>query len=269
MPQIQLPSSPLLPSVNPVTIEYSDEGQGPPLLLLHGGWGYGMYPFHRQIQALRRDYRVIAPHRSGYPPSSQLVEPLPSDFHYRAAAETLSFMNSLGIDHASFWGHSDGAVIATILGFTAPDRVNRLILEAFHYYSFKPASREFFETLAREPEALDNELSEKFAREFGDSYWRQLITTHAQAWLQMAAKCSGPTDDLYKGRLCEVTAPTLFIHGRLDPRTEPDELAAVSKKLPHAEMRILDAGLHSPHSEAATADLVTEIARKFLRSSTP
>ena len=73
-----------------------------------------------------------------------------------------------------------------------------------------------------------------------------------------------PDDDLYHGRLHEITAPTLFIHGKLDPRTEPGELDAVSAQLPHAEMRILDNAAHSPHSESAAADLVTQIAREFL-----
>ena len=266
MPYSSLQFSPLLPGISPVPIEYADEGEGPPLLLLHGGWGYGIYPFDRQIESLRHDHRIIIPHRSGYPPSRELIEPLPSDFHYLAAIETLSLMDSLGIERASFWGHSDGAVIAAILGFTAPERVNGLILEAFHYYGFKPASRKFFETLAHEPEALEAQLSEKFARELGADYWQQLITSHAKAWLQIAGESTGPNDDLYQGRLNEVRAPALFIHGRLDPRTESDELAAVSEQLPQAEMQIVDAGFHSPHSEVATGDLVTQIARRFLQS---
>jgi pimeloyl-ACP methyl ester carboxylesterase len=69
---------------------------------------------------------------------------------------------------------------------------------------------------------------------------------------------------LYQGRLTEIRAPTLFIHGRLDPRTEPGELEAVREQLPNAEMRILDEGYHSPHSEVATADSVTQIATEFL-----
>jgi pimeloyl-ACP methyl ester carboxylesterase len=177
-------------------------------------------------------------------------------------------MDSVGIERASFWGHSDGAVIAAILGFTAPERVNGLILEAFHYYGFKPASRKFFETLAGDPDALDSQLSEKFALELGDDYWQQLITTHAKAWLQIATESNGPTGDLYRGRLTEISAPTLFIHGRLDPRTEPGELDAVREQLPHAEMHILDEGYHSPHSEVATADSVTQIARQFLQRLT-
>jgi pimeloyl-ACP methyl ester carboxylesterase len=269
LPFISLPSSPLLPGVNPLEIYYRDEGQGRPLVLLHGGWGYSLYPFNRQIEKLRDGFRMICPDRSGYGRSTHFGESddLPTDFHYRAASETLTFLDALDIERAFFWGHSDGAVIAAIVGFNAPERVAGLVLEAFHYYRTKPGSREFFEQLAYQPEALGSELCERFALEFGDKDWRRFITGHAKAWLKMAVESSvqrDPYDDPYRGRLKEISAPTLFIHGRLDTRTEPGELDAVSRQLPSAEMRILDNGGHSPHSESASADLVTQIAREFL-----
>ncbi|MGI8732375.1 MAG: alpha/beta fold hydrolase [Pyrinomonadaceae bacterium] len=272
-----LQSSPLLPNVSPVEIYYLEEGagsskegagapsdgEGVPILFLHGGWGYEMYPYDRQIAALSQEYRCITPDRSGYGRSQRLVGELPADFHYRAAVETLSFMDSLGIERAVLWGHSDGAVIAAIIGFTAPHRVSGLILEAIHYYAQKLSSREFFEALAFRPESLGVELRNRFALALGPD-WRGLITTHSRAWLQLARNMNGPRDDLYGGRLHEITAPTLIIHGRLDPRTEPGELDDVRRQLPHAEMHILDEGSHSPHSESATAELITGIARGFL-----
>lgn len=167
MPYSSLTNSPLVPGVSPVKIYYRDEGHGAPLFFLHGGWGYDIYPFNRQTEVLGKQFRIIIPDRSGYGRSTRLTEDLTSDFHYRAATETLSLMDSLGIERALLWGHSDGAVIAAILGFTAPERVSALILEAFHYYRVKPGSREFFEALARRPETLSAELRERFARELG------------------------------------------------------------------------------------------------------
>ncbi|MEP6569495.1 MAG: alpha/beta hydrolase [Acidobacteriota bacterium] len=263
MPTVSLKSSPLVPGVSPIEIYYRAEGEGVPLVLLHGGWGYGLNPFNRQLEKLRDEFQVLCPDRSGYGASSRLVDGFSSDFHYRAAIETLSFLDELGLEKAFFWGHSDGAVIAAILGFTAPERVSGLVLEAFHYYRMKPGSREFFETLTHQPEALGAELCGRFALEFGEENWRQLITSHARVWLNIAFQDT-EAEDLYGGRLHEVSAPTLFIHGRLDPRTEPGELAAVAAQLPRAEMQILDEAGHSPHSEAATVDLATRLARKFL-----
>lgn len=264
MPTLSLTSSPLNPGVSPVEIYYRDEGEGAPIILLHGGWGYGLNPFNRQQEKLRDEFRVICPDRSGYGGSTRLYNGFSIDFHYRAAAETLSLMDALGLERVFFWGHSDGAVIAAIIGFTAPERVQGLILEAFHYYRMKPSSREFFETLANQPEALGAELCERFALEFGEENWRELITSHAKVWSVIALKSSGPEDDLYGGILNELLAPALFIHGRLDPRTEPGELEAVTQQLQNAEMNILDAAGHCPHSEVASADLATQLARDFL-----
>jgi pimeloyl-ACP methyl ester carboxylesterase len=270
MPIISLPSSPLVPGRGPVEIFYRDEGKNhgaTPLVLLHGGWGYSVNPFDHQIEKLREERRVIAPDRSGYGSSTRLTDDLPSDFHYRAAQETLSVLESLSIERAYFWGHSDGAVIAAIIGFTAPERVGGLILEAFHYYRMKPASRHLFETLAYEPEAMGVELCGRFAREFGAEHWRKLISSHAKAWLELAAQSRTPADDLFGGRLHEISAPTLFIHGEFDPRTEPGELDAVSNELPYAEMRILSGAGHSPHSESTSRELATQIASEFLKQT--
>lgn len=264
MPIASLKSSPLVPGVSPVNIHYRDEGAGVPLVLLHGGWGYSLNPFNRQLEKLRDAYRVICPDRSGYGGSSKLVDGFSTDFHYRAAAETLNLLDALGIERAFFWGHSDGAVIAAIIGFTAPERVRGLILEAFHYYRMKPGSREFFETVANEPEALGAELCGKFALEFGADDWRKRITSHAKTWVDIALTSLEPSDDLYGGRLHEISAPTLLIHGRLDPRTEPGELDAVAVELPNAEIKLLDTAGHCPHGEAASADEATRLAREFL-----
>jgi len=264
MPTVSLQSSPLNPGVSPVEIYYREEGEGVPLMLLHGGWGYGLNPFNRQQEKLRDEFRVICPDRSGYGGSTRLSNGFSTDFHHHAAAETVSFLDALGIEEAFFWGHSDGAVIAAIIGFTTPLRVSGLILEAFHYYRVKPSSRKFFETLASQPEALGAELCGRFALEFGEENWRELITSHAKVWSDIAFESSGPDDDLYGGRLNEVCAPALFLHGLLDPRTEPGELDAVSAQLPHAEMHILETAGHCPHSEVASADLATALARAFL-----
>jgi pimeloyl-ACP methyl ester carboxylesterase len=264
VPKVSLQFSPLVPGISPVEICYGDEGEGVPLLLLHGGWGCGLNPFNRQIERFRTEFRVVCPDRSGYGGSTHLLDGFLTDFHYRAAAETLSFLDSIDIERAFLWGHSDGAVIAAIMAFIAPERVHGLILEAFHYYRMKPGSREFFETVAYHPEALGDELCGRFALEFGADNWRRLITSHARVWLEIALQSTSAEDDLYRGKLREVVAPTLIIHGRLDPRTEPGELDAVTEQLPHADMQILNDAAHSPHSEAASADLVTQLVLEFL-----
>src|SRR3954465_14758236 len=110
-----LPSSPLAPGIAPVAIHYREFGAGPPVVILHGGWGYEVYPFDRQIAALTPEYRVVIPDRSG---SGQSVgiERQETDFHHRAAAETWAVIDALGLERPTLWGHSDGAVIALLMG---------------------------------------------------------------------------------------------------------------------------------------------------------
>src|SRR5262245_56465729 len=141
---IDLASSPLAPRTSPVSIHYRDSGDGPAIVFLHGGWGCEIYPFDRQIDALKRQYRLVIPDRSGYGRSAPIGE-LPTDFHRRAMQETRALLDALEIERPVVWGHSDGAIIALLLGLAAPDRVAGAIVEATHFYRYKPASRAFFE----------------------------------------------------------------------------------------------------------------------------
>ena len=117
------------PGISPVEIHYRDEGAGPPLILLHGGWGYRLNPFNYQLGKIAVGIQSDLSHRSGYRGSTPLVNGFARDFHYYAAVETRSFLDASGIERAFFWGHSDGAVIAAILAFTAPERVGGLVLK--------------------------------------------------------------------------------------------------------------------------------------------
>src|SRR5512139_2588358 len=86
---------------------------GAPVLHLHGGWGYEIYP----VGALAA--RLVIPDRTGYGRSTP-VDDLPPRFHEAAAIETERFLDAIGLDRCVLWGHSDGAVIAAILGLRDP-----------------------------------------------------------------------------------------------------------------------------------------------------
>ncbi len=54
-----------------------DVGAGdPPIVVLHGGWGYGFYPFDDAIAGIRR--RFVIPDRTGGSPARS---ELPHGFH--------------------------------------------------------------------------------------------------------------------------------------------------------------------------------------------
>jgi pimeloyl-ACP methyl ester carboxylesterase len=234
------------------------------MVFLHGGWGYGVYPFDRQIDAFQNEYRILIPDRSGYGQSTTVEGEMPLDFHRRAAAETIFFLDALGIERAVLWGHSDGAVISAMTGMAAPERCECLILEAFHLLRRKPGSRSFFERFAAHPEDLGEETKKLLAQDHGETHWTTVLRRNCTAWFQFADQVRRPDEDLYDGRLGELTVPTLFLHGSLDPRTEPGEMEVVRGALPRATMKFVANGKHSPHSEEAAFEECNAVAKEFL-----
>jgi pimeloyl-ACP methyl ester carboxylesterase len=249
LPLVSLRDSPL--AGQPAEIYYRESGAGVPLVFLHGGWGYEIYPLDEQAQALE-DFRVLIPDRSGYGRSTTPAVFGP-DLHRRAAEETLLFLDALDIPRCIFWGHSDGAVIAAMLGISAPERCVGLVLEAFHYDREKVSSRSFFQSMESDPASFGTRVTDILRKEHGDPYWNQLLRSEGQTWLDIARSASEGVRDLFDGGLSKLRVPTVFIHGAQDPRTEPWELDAVRRELPNAEMHVIASGGHSPHSEAASS----------------
>lgn len=106
-------------------LSYVDEGQGPPVVLLHGipTWGFlwaGLTP------ALARTHRVLVPDLLGYGFSDKrdgFDRGLPSQ------AEALdAWLERLGVADAVVVGHDVGGGVAQQLAFRFPRRVGRLCL---------------------------------------------------------------------------------------------------------------------------------------------
>ncbi len=267
MPFVKLAESSHAPGIRPVKIHYREFGHGRPLIFLHGGWGYGVYPFDKQIDAMQSQFRILIPDRTGYGCSTRTPGELPTDFHHRAAQEMIAFLDAVGIERAIFWGHSDGGVIGAMVGLRVPERCERLILEAFHFYRNKPGSRSFFERFTAHPEDLGEETRDVLRQDHGDDHWQNVPRRNCGVWLRIADMVQRPDEDLYVGRLSELRVPTLFLHGCLDPRTEPGEMERVRNELPEAEMRFVHNGKHSPHCEADAYEECNAIAGEFLGSA--
>ena len=266
MPILELSESPHAPGISPVRIHYREFGKGRPLIFLHGGWGYGLYPFDAQIAALDGRYRILIPDRSGYGRSSRVAGEMALDFHDHAADEMIAVLDSLGIARAALWGHSDGAVIAAKMALKAPQRCECVILEAFHLWRRKPGSRAFFERFAARPEDLGEETRRLLVADHGAD-WPTVLQRNCGAWFRIADAVKSADEDLYEGRLGELSVPTMFLHGRLDPRTEPGEMDRVQKTLRKARMSFVERGKHSPHSENGASEECNQIADEFLKSS--
>ena len=241
---------------------YREFGAGAPLVFLHGGWGFEVYPFDAAISELGEQFRILIPDRSGYGRSPKL-DSLPQDFHSRAAEETLRFLDALEIERATLWGHSDGAVIAALAGLTAPRRCQGLILEALHYTRAKRGSLEFFRAMISDPRFVGRRVAEALTRDHGGE-WQKVLERNATAWIEIVQSGQG---DLYDGRLSQLLVPALFIDGSRDPRIEPGDPEAIRRELPQADFRVIDGAGHSPHSEPGSASECVRIAAAWLRQN--
>jgi len=106
----------------------AETGDGPPVLLLHGGGpgASGVSNYHRNIAELAKEYRVIVPDLPGYGRSAKGVDGA-DPFGYLAAA-IRGLLDQLGLDKAHFVGNSYGGACALRLALDTPDRVDRMVL---------------------------------------------------------------------------------------------------------------------------------------------
>lgn len=119
-------------------LEYEIQGEGEPLLLIHGGFVYDSdLPLMSQL-ALRR-YKIIRYHRRGFGGS----EPHTSAYSVaETAADALSLLRALGIERAHVSGHSSGGVIAVQLAVQTPEVVHSLVLREPAMNVIRPAAEQ-------------------------------------------------------------------------------------------------------------------------------
>jgi pimeloyl-ACP methyl ester carboxylesterase len=104
-------------------IWYAAYGDGPPVILLHGGAGNSRN-FGFQVPVLiAAGYRPVVIDSRGQGRSTMDEKP----FSYRLmASDTRAVMDALGIAKAAIVGWSDGAATGLVMAKETPDRVERL-----------------------------------------------------------------------------------------------------------------------------------------------
>ncbi|MFN4012196.1 MAG: alpha/beta fold hydrolase [Pannonibacter sp.] len=118
-----------------VDIAYLDEGEGEPILLIHGfasnktvNWAYPGW-----VDLLRKDgRRVIALDNRGHGDSSKFYDP--ADYGAPIMAEDARrLLDHLGLDQVDVMGYSMGARISAFLTLNHPQRVRRAIFGGLGY----------------------------------------------------------------------------------------------------------------------------------------
>ena len=164
-----------------ITLHYTEQGSGKPLILLHGNGEDGSY-FKNQIPCFSQSFRVIAVDTRGHGQSPRGTGPFTLN---RFSDDLKSFMDGMKIEKASVLGFSDGANIAILFALKYPEHVDRLVLDGANIFplglklpvwlelkaagawaSIKPArtekdvrNRELLRLMTREPRISPSELS--------------------------------------------------------------------------------------------------------------
>ncbi len=247
--------------LNEVTLYYEEHGQGTPLLLLHAGWGLAVNDFAHQQGALADEFRMIVPDRRGYGRSTR-VQMLGADFHWQAAEDMWALLDLLQVNQTCIWGHSDGAVIGAIMAITQPARVRGLVFEGGHLYTRKPRTQSAFEQVYSDPALLPEPVQRKMAHYHGQETWQPVIRNWAGAWLELAKR----EGDLYRGRLGEITCPTLVILGGQDEHTPVSEMEELTRRVPNARLSVYPEAGHCVHDARSTREACTQEAREFMQA---
>src|SRR5215212_11576073 len=125
--------------VGEARVAYYEEGNGEPLLLLHG-CPFSSYIWRKVIPLLSPRYRCLAPDLLGL---GDTETPEGTDWSLRAqAAMVVGFLDALGIERAHVVGHDHGGAIAQLLAAEHPERVDRLVISNAEAYDNWPSAEE-------------------------------------------------------------------------------------------------------------------------------
>ena len=236
-------------------LHYSEQGQGRPVILLHGLFGTGS-----NLGALARDlaadYRAILPDQRNHGRS-----PWSDEMTYPAMADDLAtFMQRLSLDSAALVGHSMGGKVAMQLALTHPRLVEQLIIADIAPVAYghghenvlaglrlvsdsKPSSRsEGDKMLANSVEEAGTRqfLLKSLARQPDGSYDWQINWRVVEAqYDHLAAAVSG---EAFHG-------PTLFIKGSESAYIREAHQQAVLELFPKAKLKVIQGAGHWLHAD--------------------
>ena len=207
--------------VNGVRLYYAVEGEGRPVVLIHGN-GESHALFSTQIRQLAdAGYKVYAPDSRGQGAN----EPL-SEYHYADMAEDMyCFIQKLGLERPALYGFSDGGIIGLLLEITHPGTLGIMALSGANLT----------------PAGVDPAFKAQF--EGRDDPLIRLMFTEP---------------DISPEDLKTITIPVLVMAGSND-LILPEETKTIAGSLPGSELVIIDGADHGSYivgSETAGERLI-------------
>jgi pimeloyl-ACP methyl ester carboxylesterase len=245
-----------------VTLEVTDAGHGPALLLVHG-FGGAKEDFAEHVDALAALHRVVTFDHRGHGESDDPTDVSAYSLD-RMAEDVTNVADALGIDSFRLLGHSMGGMVARRVVLAHPARIDALVLMDTSPGPVPDIDTEAMETAAivaidegkdvlkpllDEAATLETPAYRRLLEErpgyqaFEDRKWAQVSGV---MWGAMAREMARQPDQL--GLLAGVRCPTLVIVGEEDEHFfDPShELAAA---IPGAELVVVPDAGHSPQFE--------------------
>jgi len=238
-------------SADGARLRYRDEGQGPPVVLVHG-WTLDLEMWDPQVDALRSAFRLVRLDRRGHGQSGGIPAP------GHDALDLAALCRHLGLARVALLGMSQGA--RGVLGFVAaePARVSCLVLDGVPDFDVDPGAEDdvpiaHYRSLARAA-GID-----AFRRAWAAHPLMRLRTTdpHRRALLQ-AMIDRYPARDLLQEAVNQepgagtdpfVTfrVPALLINGACDLPRRLEAAARLRRRLPAAEHALVPDAGHLPN----------------------
>ena len=235
-----------------ITLRYLDVGQGTPVVLIHGLAG-DYSAWLAQIEALQKDYRVIAFDNRGAGRSTQIDEPVSTA---DLADDTLGLMDYLGVERAHVVGRSMGGAVAQHMAIKAPQRVLSLTLCA-SFARLDPLGRRVLSNMREALEwrmswadharhSVQNFVSAGFFNNYPERVAKieQLIggETRLPACYSRQNEACQTHDTL--ADLPRIMQPTLIMAGDSDPICSLTATGMLSDGLPNARTEVFEKASH-------------------------
>jgi pimeloyl-ACP methyl ester carboxylesterase len=252
-----------------LSLSYLDEGQGPPVVLLHSG-GLSSRQWGKLVARLRGSRRVIAPDLLGYGTSSGW--PADAPFHFDEDVALVEALIAALPGPVDLVGHSYGGLLAFRLALRRPEAV--LSIAVFEPVTFgvlhDPLDAEGLADLAKtDPEGtfLDDATGgqepwlERFVNYWnGEDAWRALPEPSRENFRKAGRKVFQEVRSLLLDRTPAsayraLQAPTLLLHGTVSPRAAHRVCKRLAETLPRATLRTIEgAGHMGPITHAAAVN---------------